>query len=74
MLENRKLHRFLLKYAKTTNILNYFECYYIFVKLVCKANYISLFWLRDFENARAGRKVILVVRFIILLNSVFCSY
>ena len=50
------------------------ECYYIFVKLVCKANYISLFWLRDFENARAGRKVILIVRFIILLNSVFCSY
>ena len=52
----------------------YFELfYYIFVKLVCKAIYISLFWLRDIENARAGRKVILIVRFIILLNSVFCS-
>ena len=53
----------LLKYAKTATILNYFECYFIYAK-VCKVYYICLFWLRDFENARAGRKVTLIVRFI----------
>ena len=54
---------YLLKYAKTATILNYFECYFIYAK-VCKVYYICLFWLRDFENARAGRKVTLIVRFI----------
>ena len=53
----------LLKYAKTAPILNYFECYFIYTK-VCMVYYICLFWLRDFENARAGRKVTLIVRFI----------
>ena len=53
----------LLKYAKTAFILNYFECYFIYAK-VCKVYYICLFWLRDFENARAGRNVTLIVRFI----------
>ena len=53
----------LLKYSKTATVLNYFECYFIYTK-VCKVYYICLFWLRDFENARAGRKVTLIVRFI----------
>ena len=53
----------LLKYAQTATILNYFECYFIYAK-VCKGYYICLFWLSDFENARAGRKVTLIVRFI----------
>ena len=48
---------------KTATILNYFECYFIYAK-VCKVYYICLFWLRDFENARAGPKVTLIVRFI----------
>ena len=53
--------RLVLKYAKTATILNYFECYFIDAK-VCKVYYICLFWLRDFEKARAGLKVTLIVR------------
>ena len=45
-----------VKVLKNSHILNYFECYFIYAK-VCKVYYICLFWLRDFENARAGLKV-----------------
>ena len=36
----------LLKYAKTTNILNYFECC---LHKVGKVDFICLMWLKDFE-------------------------
>ena len=62
-LNGRSLQSISVKVLKTAIILNYFECYFIYAK-VCKVYYICLFWLRDFENARAGRKVTLIVRFI----------
>ena len=50
-----------LKYTKTTEIVNFSVLIYA---KVCKVYFICLIWLRDFENARAGLKVILIVRFI----------
>ena len=54
----------LLKYAKTATILNYFECYFHDLRKSVQGLLYLFVLVERFENARAGRKVTLIVRFI----------